>query len=101
MKIQTQIEQEIVNNFEPQYIELLNESHMHNVPEGSESHFKLVLVTEKFEGKRAVARHQMVYATLGQIMKQIHALALHTYTPAEYEQTGQAPNSPDCLGGGK
>jgi len=101
MKIQAQIEDLISSNFEPQYFEVLNESHMHNVPPGSESHFKLVLVTDKFEGKRSVARHQMVYGAMGDMMSQIHALALHTYTPEEFQEVGAAPASPDCKGGGK
>jgi BolA protein len=101
MKIQAQIESLISSNFEPQYFELLNESHMHNVPDGSESHFKLVLVTDKFEGKRSVARHQMVYGALGDVMGTIHALALHTYTPEEYDQVNAAPDSPQCMGGSK
>ena len=101
MKIQAQIEDLISSNFEPQYFEVLNESHMHNVPPGSESHFKLVLVTDKFEGKRSVARHQMVYGAMDDMMSQIHALALHTYTPEEFQEVGAAPASPDCKGGGK
>ncbi len=101
MKIQAQIEQMISSNFEPQYFEVLNESYMHNVPEGSESHFKMVLVSDKFEGKRSVARHQMVYAALSDIMDSFHALALHTYTPVEYQEIQGAPESPQCMGGGK
>jgi BolA protein len=99
MKIQAQIEQTISDNFEFHYLDVVNESHMHNVPDGSESHFKLVLVSNQFEGKRSVARHQMVYGALADIMKQIHALALHTYTPDEFQQQGQAPSSPNCMGG--
>ncbi|MFC3150171.1 BolA family protein [Litoribrevibacter euphylliae] len=101
MKIQAQIEALIRSNFEPQYFEVLNESHMHNVPDGSESHFKVVLVTDKFEGKRSVARHQQVYGVLGEVMDTIHALALHTYTPEEYQQVQSAPDSPNCMGGSK
>lgn len=85
----------------PVHLELTNESHMHNVPPGSESHFKLVVASEQFDGLNAVKRHQKVYAALGDLMQQIHALALHTYTPAEWELTGIAPNSPDCLGVGR
>jgi len=101
MKIQAQIEALIRSNFEPLYFEVLNESYMHNVPEGSESHFKVVLVTDKFEGKRSVARHQQVYGALSEVMDSIHALALHTYTPEEYEQVQSAPASPNCMGGSK
>lgn len=99
MNKQANIEQQIQQAFTPEHLELVNESHMHSVPPGSESHFKLVLVSTQFDGKRSVARHQQVYAALGDMMQQIHALALHTYTPAEWAAQGAAPASPPCLGG--
>lgn len=101
MQKQQEIERLVVKGLAPQYIELVNESYMHSVPAGSESHFKLVLVSDRFSGLRSVARHQKVYALLGDMMQQIHALALHTYTPAEWEAQGAAPDSPKCLGGSK
>lgn len=85
----------------PLHMELVNESHMHAVPPGSESHFKLVIVSQEFEGLNAVKRHQAVYRILGDLMQQIHALALHTYSPAEWQARSGAPDSPDCLGGSK
>ncbi|MDX9686801.1 BolA family protein [Halopseudomonas formosensis] len=85
----------------PVHMELLNESHMHAVPPGSESHFKLVIVSQEFEGLNAVKRHQAVYRTLGDLMQQIHALALHTYSPAEWQARSAAPESPACMGGSK
>ncbi|MEZ5493396.1 MAG: BolA/IbaG family iron-sulfur metabolism protein [Pseudomonadales bacterium] len=101
MQKQQLIESVVREKLAPDYVELVNESHMHSVPPGSESHFKLVLVTEQFAGLRAVARHQKVYAALGEVMQQIHALALHTYTPAEWQAQGMAPASPQCMGGSK
>ncbi len=98
--IQAALEQALLS-LAPHHLELTNESHMHNVPPGSESHFKLVIASEQFDGLNAVKRHQKVYAALGELMQQIHALALHTYTPAEWALTGNAPNSPNCLGGGR
>lgn len=48
------------------------------------THFEALVVSPEFEGKRALARHQMVYATLGERMgREIHALSLRTLTPAE------------------
>lgn len=98
---QAAIDQLVRDAFAPHHCELLNESYMHSVPAGSESHFKLVLVSDLFEGLRPVARHQRVYAALGEMMQQIHALALHTYTLAEWAAQGSAPASPKCLGGSK
>jgi BolA family transcriptional regulator, general stress-responsive regulator len=45
-------------------VELVDESHMHSVPEGAESHFKLLVVSERFAGKNLVARHRAVNAVL-------------------------------------
>ena len=101
MQKQHAIESIISAAFAPQHLELVNESYMHSVPAGSESHFKLVLVSDRFSGLRSVARHQTVYAAMGDMMQQIHALALHTYTPEEWQAQGVAPASPQCLGGSK
>ena len=48
-------------------------------------HFEATVVAAAFAGKRALQRHQMVYATLGAAMgNEIHALALQVFTPEEY-----------------
>ncbi|WP_332328185.1 BolA family protein [Endozoicomonas sp. GU-1] len=73
-------------------IDVTNESHLHNTPPGSESHFKVVIVSEAFEGKMPVKRHQMIYGLLAdELREQIHALALHTYTPVEWQTRTRPP----------
>lgn len=63
----------------------------------AETHFKCVLVSPNFVGKRAVQRHQMVYALVTDEMeKGLHALALHLYTPEEWQEISKAPDSPAC-----
>ena len=103
MTVQQQIEQQLTELLAPAFLEVVNESHQHSVPPNSETHFKVVAVSDAFEGKRKVARHQQVYAALQeQLDGPVHALALHTYTPAEWQERQQsAPASPDCLGGSK
>ena len=103
MNVQTQIEENLGKELQPQWLEVSNESHMHSVPPNSETHFKVVIVSAQFDGKRKVARHQHVYGVLAdQLQGPVHALALHTYTPDEWQERQQAaPNSPDCLGGSK
>lgn len=99
MSIQQEIERKLADGLKPLHLEVVNESHQHNVPAGSESHFKVVLVSEAFEGKSLVAQHRMVYELLSAELKdRVHALALHTYTPAGWT-AGGAPESPRCLGG--
>jgi BolA family transcriptional regulator, general stress-responsive regulator len=84
---------------QPQHLQVLDESHMHS--RGLQTHFKAVLVSDQFAGLSSVKRHQKVYATLGDLMGEFHALALHTYTPEEWAKTGAAPASPVCAGGSK
>lgn len=88
--------------FVPAYVQVINESHMHSVPLNSETHFKVVLVSAQFVGKRQVQRHQAIYACLAaELQAGVHALALHTFSPDEWQASGQTPVSPQCLGGSK
>jgi BolA protein len=103
MTVQAIIEKKLAEDYKPLHLEVINESSNHNVPEGSESHFKIVVVSPDFSGKNLLARHRMINATLADELKSsIHALAIHTYTEDEWkEETAGAPMSPPCLGGGK
>lgn len=52
---------------------------------GDGQHFEAVIVSSLFEGKRLIQRHQLVYAALGDRMREeIHALSMQTLTPAEH-----------------
>lgn len=82
----------------PSYLAINDESHMHSV--GEHSHFKVVVVSDVFADMRPVQRQQKVYGLLGDLMQQIHGLAMHTYTPVEWGAVNQAPDSPQCQGGG-
>lgn len=98
MNMQTLIEDRIRAAFSIAALTIENESHMH-AGSATESHFKLVLVSESFEGLSRVKRHQAVYKALGDVMSKIHALALHTFSAQEWlQQNQQAPASPLCAG---
>jgi len=101
MTMQSNITEKLNQAFSPEHIEVVDESHMHNVPEGAQSHFKVTLVTDEFAGKMLIARHRLVNKVLEDELKNIHALALHTMTMEEWFAKGKAPESPECLGGGK
>lgn len=96
MQVQSQLEK-CLQQLHPQYMQVLNESAGHGgyFP-GKESHFKVTIVSDTFQGLRLVQRHQKIYALLQEIMQthKIHALALHTYTPQEWN--GERPDSPPC-----
>ena len=103
MSRQESIYSKLQQALEPLHLEVIDESHMHNVPEGAESHFKVVVVSDRFEGEKLIARHRLINRTLAaELQGGVHALALHTMTPEEwFAKGGEAPESPPCLGGGK
>ncbi len=107
MNTQDIITKKLNDAFSPEHLEVVNESYMHSVPEGSESHFKVVIVCDDFKDKMLVARHRLVNKVLEDELKKdrsdggIHALALHTMTMEEWFEKGKTPGSPQCLGGGK
>ena len=103
MSVQDSIEARLRAAYEPAHLEVVDESHQHNVPRGAESHFRVTLVADAFSGMKLVARHRDVYRTLGEeLAGPVHALALHTYAPAEWQARGEdTPESPPCLGGGR
>ena len=94
------LEQQLIERLQtliPTHLEVLNESAGHGgyFP-GKESHFKVIVVSDEFQGLRLVQRHQKIYAVAAELMSpgKIHALAIHAYVPSEWQ--GQAPASPEC-----
>lgn len=105
MKMQNAIETKLNDAFNASVLQVENESHKHSVPPNSETHFKVTMVSPVFEGQMKVKRHQAIYKVLSEELEMaggVHALALHLYSPEEWEASGQvAPASPDCMGGSK
>lgn len=102
MQMQNAIRQHLEQQIAPQHLEIINESHRHSVPPNSETHFKVLIVSDAFEGERAVQRHRRVYTALAaELAGGVHALSVHAYTPGEWAAEGAAPESPPCMGGGK
>ncbi len=93
------IEAQLQEEFAPLHLEVEDESHMHNVAPGAQSHFKVVLVAESFEAKALLARHRAVNALIDMQKHKIHALALHTFSPSEWKSQKTETESPDCHGG--
>jgi stress-induced morphogen len=101
--IQKTIEEKLKKKFLPSHIEIINESFMHNVPKGSETHFKLIIVSEKFENISLLERHKQINETLREEFTEgpLHALSIHPFTPSIWEKSLKIPHSPVCLGGKK
>ena len=79
------------------HCEVLDESSGHNVPIGSETHFKLVAVGDVFNQKSRIQRHRMLNAMLqDEFEKGMHACSMHLFTPEEWEASNNVPDSPDC-----
>jgi BolA protein len=101
VSVQAAIERRIVEALAPQRLRLTNESHGHNVPPGSESHFSAVIVAGAFEGMPQVARHRAVFQALGKdLQARVHAFTMKTMTPAEWEESGNESDHlvPPCRG---
>lgn len=104
MSMQKHIHVILQQEFSPIHLEVINESFMHHVPKGSESHFKVIIVSDKFEGIKLIKRHQMINQFFLEEFaeKKFHALSLLTYTTKEWKDKGEKIlKSPKCLGGSK
>ena len=101
--IHERIEQKLTSALEPAHLDVENESRMHSVPPGSETHFKVMVVSGAFEGMGLVDRHRRVHEILRDELKGgVHALTIRAKTPAEWEREEPgAFRSPPCLGGSK
>ena len=90
MTVAARLEQKLRDALSPQKLDVIDESHLHAGhagarPEG-ETHFRLFIVADIFEGESRVARQRRVNAILrDELTGPIHALAMKTLTPAEAE----------------
>jgi BolA protein len=94
------IESQIVNTLKTSMdlssLKISNESFMHNVPEGSESHFKIVIVSQDFLNLTMIQRHKLVYKKLDNLMTEIHALSIHAFDEGEFKLNPIILDSPEC-----
>lgn len=99
MNRKQRIQRRLIAELEPLQLFIEDESQNHNVPEGSESHFKVIIVSEHFEDLKSVQRHQLIYKLLDLEFEQgLHALSLHCFSPTEWEDKSQGlMDSPPCL----
>ena len=94
------IESQIINTLSSSMnlssFKIINESFMHSVPDGSESHFKIVVVTNDFNNLPIIQRHKLIYKNLNGLMDKIHALSIHAFTEEEFELNPVILDSPEC-----
>lgn len=83
----------------PVHMELIDQSDQHG-GNRQETHFKLILVSNRFSGMRLVQRHQFVYQLAQEFIgNPIHALAMHLFTVVEWQTDPSVAAAPSCLGG--
>ena len=100
MIVEQTIKQKLEQALAPEHLQIMNESSGHNVAPGSETHFKLIIVSAAFENLSAVKRQQRVYGILAdELAGGVHALTMQTLTPAQWRQDSTVTQSPPCLGG--
>ena len=101
MSVQNTIEAKLAA-LEPEMLVVTNESDNHSVSPGSESHFRVLVVSNRFESKSRLNRHRAINQVLAdELAGPIHALAIEALTPEEWSAKGIQATSPDCLGGSK
>ncbi|KAF2077817.1 hypothetical protein CYY_000862 [Polysphondylium violaceum] len=114
--VENEIRQKLIKEYNPIHVEVINESHMHNVPKNSESHFKVLVVSDVFTPLSLIEQHKHINNTLADYIGtgKIHALSIVSRTPVQWdriqkkkelEQQQQQSNSslvdpsPSCKGG--
>eukprot|EP00455_Lapot_gusevi_P042622 TRINITY_DN5075_c0_g2_i5.p1 TRINITY_DN5075_c0_g2~~TRINITY_DN5075_c0_g2_i5.p1 ORF type:complete len:129 (-),score=1.72 TRINITY_DN5075_c0_g2_i5:185-571(-) len=97
------IREKLSQSLSPSHLEIFNESHMHSVPRNSETHFKLVIVSDAFQGKSLLERHRFVFGILkDELQNGVHALSIaKACTSEQWERDQNVAKSPACLGGSK
>jgi len=96
MNVHDEIANLLNNKLKVERMLLENESEMHNVPPQSETHFKLVIVSDAFTSMTKVKRHKLIYQILVETMKKIHALSIQAFTIEEFNTNPMILTSPDC-----
>ncbi|CAK9832996.1 BolA-like protein DDB_G0274169 [Anthophora retusa] len=98
--VESSIKKKLMESLNPFHIEIINESYMHNVPKGSETHFKVIVVSDAFKDVPLVKRHRMVNKLLqAELEGGVHALSIVAKTPDQWNENVKVTPSPACRGG--
>ncbi|XP_077288860.1 bolA-like protein DDB_G0274169 isoform X2 [Arctopsyche grandis] len=98
--VESAIRHKLQRQLTAHHVEVVNESHMHNVPEDAETHFKVLIVSQQFDGLTLLRRHRLVNDILSYELRHgIHALSIITKTPDQWTDNQPIEPSPACRGG--
>ncbi|XP_066259403.1 DNA-binding transcriptional regulator BolA isoform X2 [Euwallacea similis] len=96
------VERIIINKLSqlnPSYLKVINESHMHNVPKGAETHFKVIVVCDAFKDLPLIKRHRKINDILkAELQSGVHALSIIAKIPDQWKDEEIEP-SPNCRSG--
>ena len=97
MSVEKKIEHTLSDNFDLSHLEVINESHMHSGP-NTDSHFKVILVSDEFKDVKLVQRHRRINELLKyELENGVHALSLHLFTIDEWKEKDEyVKDSPPC-----
>lgn len=92
LKRKTNIENLILKNYEPEFFSVIDVTEQHkghqNFKEDVESHFEIIIVSEKFKNLNRIERHRMVNQSLREeFLSDLHSVIIKTYTTEEYNKT--------------
>ncbi|GFR71469.1 BolA 1-like protein [Elysia marginata] len=98
--VENAVRQKLTEALKPQFLDIINEGYMHNMPKENESYFKVIIVSTAFENVKRLQKHQLVHQAIQEeIDNKIHALSIVAKTPAEWEASQDVGKSPPCQGG--
>ncbi|XP_018573860.1 bolA-like protein DDB_G0274169 [Anoplophora glabripennis] len=95
------ITNKLKEQLKPVHLDVINESYMHNVPKGAETHFKVHVVSDKFDSLPLIKRHRMINDVLkNELQNGVHALSIVAETPNQWKESERIIEpSPNCRGG--
>ncbi|KAM8704011.1 hypothetical protein ACLKA7_008610 [Drosophila subpalustris] len=102
--VETAMRKALTAELKPVFLDVSNESPMHNTPKQAESHFRVLVVSDKFNDLTLIKRHRLVNDTIKNALKAagfefMHALSIEAKTPKQWEPEQEPEKSPPCLGG--
>ncbi|CAD8063948.1 unnamed protein product [Paramecium sonneborni] len=102
-KVLKLLSQKLNQDFNPSHLSIINESNLHSVPKGSETHFKITIVSNEFENRSHIQRHRAIYQSIDNLKNdyKIHAIQITAKTTCEWEKSTEVNPTPSCRGGSK
>ncbi|KAM9114766.1 LOW QUALITY PROTEIN: bolA-like protein 1 [Pangshura tecta] len=97
--VESSIRAKLLQALQPVHLEVHNESSMHGRAPGSETHFKVVIASQRFAGLPLLQRHRLVNEILQlKLAGPVHALSIQAKTPQQWEENQSMSQSPGCRG---